>query len=122
MKSIISILIASVFLLQSSSKLLIIADYEINKDFIAKVLCINKKKPKSKCNGKCHLKKQLDKEEKKESSDPNSVEKKSEVQYCSCKKLKLNQVVDIVKSDDEFSYSMPYYDSHLNGVFHPPQV
>jgi hypothetical protein len=41
-------------------------EYTINKDFIAKVLCINKDKPELKCNGKCHLTKQL-----KKASDTN---------------------------------------------------
>lgn len=30
-------------------------DYVINKEYIAKILCINKDKPELKCNGKCHL-------------------------------------------------------------------
>ena len=34
-------------------------EYEINKKYIAEVLCENMTKPEMKCNGKCHLKKQL---------------------------------------------------------------
>lgn len=34
-------------------------DYFINYDYIAEVLCINKEKPQSTCNGKCYLKQQI---------------------------------------------------------------
>jgi hypothetical protein len=38
-----------------------IVDYLINKEYIAKNLCVNRDKPKSCCKGKCHLLKQLKK-------------------------------------------------------------
>nr|WP_246223785.1 hypothetical protein [Fulvivirga kasyanovii] len=46
-------------------------DYEVNKDFIAKVLCINRDKPELKCNGKCYLAKKL-KKAKKQQEDQNA--------------------------------------------------
>ena len=42
-------------------------EYVVNKDFIAKNLCINRDKPHSCCEGKCYLEKQL-----KKSSDNNN--------------------------------------------------
>lgn len=36
-------------------------DYNINYEYIAKVLCINKDVPESNCNGKCQLAKELKK-------------------------------------------------------------
>ena len=36
-----------------------VVEYAVNYDYISKVLCINKAKPKLKCNGKCHLMKEL---------------------------------------------------------------
>lgn len=38
-----------------------LANYVINKDFIAEVLCVNQDKPEMQCEGKCHLKKELKK-------------------------------------------------------------
>ena len=38
-----------------------VADYLLNKDFIAKTYCENKDKPQMHCNGKCHMMKQLKK-------------------------------------------------------------
>jgi len=38
-----------------------VIDYLINKNYIAKNLCVNRNKPKSCCKGKCHMVKQLQK-------------------------------------------------------------
>jgi hypothetical protein len=51
-------------LVQVFNKWLIVFDYRLNKDFIAKNLCENKAKPKMHCNGKCQLMKKLAAEEK----------------------------------------------------------
>jgi hypothetical protein len=45
------------------SRGVVVADYILNRDYIAKVLCINRDKPEMKCNGKCHLAKQLKKQD-----------------------------------------------------------
>ncbi len=36
-----------------------VAYFELNIDYVIETYCINKEKPKLKCNGKCHLAKQL---------------------------------------------------------------
>lgn len=41
--------------------------YAMNRDFIAKVLCINQDRPEMKCNGACHLKKKVEETEKQDS-------------------------------------------------------
>jgi hypothetical protein len=50
-----------------------VIDYLINKDYIAKTLCINKDKPKSCCKGKCHMVKQLQKTSKNTDTDPKNT-------------------------------------------------
>lgn len=63
-------IISGILLLVLSAYLIIpvlpVIDYLVNKDYIAKNLCINKDKPKSCCKGKCHMVKQLQK------TNPNS--------------------------------------------------
>ena len=49
-----------------------VIDYLINKDYIAKNLCINKDKPKSCCKGKCHMVKQLQKTNKNTDNEPKN--------------------------------------------------
>jgi hypothetical protein len=56
-------LVAFVILTQSVSKFIIVVNYQLNKDYIAANLCVNKKNLILCCKGKCYLKKQLGEEE-----------------------------------------------------------
>ncbi|WP_178987273.1 hypothetical protein [Winogradskyella schleiferi] len=47
-----------VLLANNINNVVIVTDFLINQDFIAKTLCIQKEEQKG-CNGKCHLTKQL---------------------------------------------------------------
>jgi len=63
LKQILAILLFAGILFQTFNKELVIANYYLNKDYIAKNLCENRDKPQMHCNGKCHLCKQLNKTE-----------------------------------------------------------
>lgn len=54
-------------------------DYAINKDYIAKELCVKKDIPNNCCQGKCYLKKQLNKSE--ETSDSKDRTPNKKIQY-----------------------------------------
>ena len=122
MRSFIAILIASVFLFQSASKLLIMADYEMNKEFIAKNLCENKEKPKSTCNGKCHLAKELKKQDKKENQTTNSQKEKYENQFYS--EVKKSDVIntDLTNNQLVVLYQFTNYANYLDSIFQPPRA
>jgi hypothetical protein len=55
-------------MIQSFSALAIIVNYRINRNYIAKNLCVKRYIPQSGCEGKCHLTKQLKEEENKPAS------------------------------------------------------
>lgn len=55
---IIYVLLASI-MLPTLSPWGTIVYFQINRDYIAKVLCENRKKPQLNCNGKCYLAKRL---------------------------------------------------------------
>jgi len=117
---ILSILLLFMFLFQNFSKVFIIANYEINKEYIAENLCENRSKPTMHCNGQCHLKKQLQEDEKKQESPANPVKEKNEVQICSGK----NAIFFLSPSPilvEKASFRNSYISSkHLLSVFHPP--
>jgi hypothetical protein len=46
-------------------------EYAVNKDFIAKYLCVNKDIPNNSCQGKCYLRIQLQKNSENNDSDQN---------------------------------------------------
>ena len=54
----IALFLTFVLLANNINNLVIVTDFVINQDFIAKTLCIQKDDQKG-CNGKCHLAKQL---------------------------------------------------------------
>ncbi|MBL7890082.1 MAG: hypothetical protein JNL24_11030 [Bacteroidia bacterium] len=122
MRAVIAILLASVFLFQSASKLLILANYEINKEYISKNLCENKEKPKSTCNGKCHLAKELKKQDKKDNSVPVSQKEKFEVQYFSEFLVDQRSFISFLENRSYFSYSIIPYSNYLDSIFQPPRT
>ncbi len=98
-------------------------EYEINKKYIAEVLCENKDKPKMKCNGKCHLKKQLKKanDEPVEQSSPVPPSSKTEdlITLSYEKNLKCINPITINKS--EVYYTENYQFKFYRKIFHPPK-
>lgn len=67
-------------LAQTFSKAVIVLDYYVNRDYIAKNLCENRDKPTMNCCGKCQLKKKLKQEDKKDEQNPERrAESRSEV-------------------------------------------
>lgn len=122
MTRLISILLLSGFLFQVFGKVLILADYEWNKTYISQVLCENKNKPQSHCNGKCHLKKQLAKDEKRENAPANNLKGKTEIQLFS-------QKAGIVFPHQYLTGAAAFAPFQCNetaapsfAVFHPPSV
>ena len=71
MKKKITIVILILFCYSELRPLLPYLDYYMNYEYISKVLCINKEKPKLACNGKCYLGQQLKEAEKSEKQEKN---------------------------------------------------
>ncbi len=109
---------------QSPVKLGIVAWYQVNKQYVATVLCENKAKPQLKCNGKCYLKKQLAKADEKSDSKSNNQQQQENkievVHFIITEKLSFhfNNYTDVAVEND-------YY-TDLQGIdyspfiFHPP--
>ena len=99
-------------------------EYEINKKYIAEVLCENKDKPEMHCNGKCHLKKQLKKANDVPENEPLSVPVVSNIKelvtllyerkpFC----LKQKNIAKTI-----VSYIVNYQFLFEQSIFHPPKV
>lgn len=121
MKYFISIALVFSFLLQNVSKLIIVINFQINQEYIAKNLCVNRDKPDSCCEGKCELKKQLDEEDKKQELPANTFKDKFEKQnYYSPTMSVLN--ANSSEATPNFKYLSYITDSGLRQVFHPPPL
>jgi hypothetical protein len=124
LKQILCVALVAVILLQTIGKTIVLANYEINKEYISKVLCVNKSKPKMHCNGKCHLKKELNKAEKREKSPLNSTIEKMEIQLFSTSSdiFQVSALVVSANTNAIFNYSFHHSDKHPTCIFHPPQA
>ena len=98
-------------------------EYEINKKYIAEVLCENKDKPKMKCNGKCHLKKQLKKanDEPVEQSSPVPISSKTEDLITLLYEKKFQCINPIIINKSEVHYIENYQFIFNRRIFHPPK-
>ena len=102
--------------------------YVSNKAYVAKELCINKKKPQLRCNGKCHLAKQLQKLEEPEKPSPSRVPVNLKLK--SVDWIALNSVFTIVNEAffTEKSAAPRWPEntgspvSLAKSVFHPPTI
>jgi hypothetical protein len=68
MKPVITSILIILTAIQSLGSAAVYLQFAINRDYVAKVLCINKSKPALHCKGKCQLSKRLQEEGKTEDS------------------------------------------------------
>jgi hypothetical protein len=97
-------------------------EYAVNKDYIAKYLCVQKDIPDNCCQGKCYLHEQLKKNS--EPIDANSDDNR--------KNTEIKKIEDHLKSEEitashfvkEISvlsfYNTVFIDSYISFVFVPP--
>jgi hypothetical protein len=119
MKYFISILLVLSFLTQNISKLVIVINFRINQEYIAKNLCEKKDEPESCCHGKCELKKQLAEEDKKENLPATTFKDKFEKQNYYSPALNVFAAGQFL-SKPNFNYISSAGSSELNEIFHPP--
>lgn len=120
MMRLLSILLLSVILVQSFSKMVIFINYEINKKQITEKYCVNKSNPMAHCNGMCHMIIQLQKEEKQENPPVKSQNEKFEIILFSSVEddpLFTNYITG------DYAYSilqLKKITSPTSSIFHPP--
>jgi hypothetical protein len=116
-----TISLLTIILLQIAGKWLILADYALNKEYIARTLCVNKAKPAMHCNGQCHLRKQLQKEENGGSQEQNrsSHQKFQEVFFDTHTTLTW-QAAEPIAVTMPASNTALYSSMYTGAIFHPP--
>ena len=108
-----------VFLSQYFSRYIILADYELNKDYISRVLCENRNKPNLHCNGKCQLKKRLEKDQKEAQSPFNFLKTKLDLF-----RISANMGIQTISDQGPTYAAYPFINEirspFMNAPFHPP--
>jgi|CryBogDrversion2_5_1035270.scaffolds.fasta_scaffold10908_1 hypothetical protein len=123
MRKFITILLLLGVLLQSLNKLVVVVNFKLKQDFIAKNLCENRDKPKLCCKGKCQLKKALNNTE-----NDNPKNKTSQ-------RINFDEFVPVYANDlmirprvfccmtvNSLYHSEKYFYDPLHSIYHPPQA
>ena len=109
---------------QLVARLGVVAWYEINKEYVATVLCENKDKPAMKCCGKCYLQKQLTNTSDNTEKSPNKQLAKWENLNCAAVlpvySLGVHNIQDVINTRIKGHYQNLYKFTHVVNIFHPP--
>lgn len=116
-----------IFLVQTTTKLLLCIEFYINQDIIAKTLCINKEKPELLCSGKCVLNTSLQKAEKNENEQsPVSQKDRQDLVWTfhSLEELvrAYEKNVEIKLADHNYNYNENYSPAYLENADDPPEL
>lgn len=118
--------LASFFLIvlivcSSFNRLFFFAGYELNKNYIANVLCENKDKPQLNCEGKCFLSKKIAEAEKKQEHNTKQIQKDLYPSMMISKYFTFyfHQNIPQLK---ETSYLNFYHLYFTSKIFHPPAI
>ena len=120
MKALSVILLSLVILLQPLSKLVLVADYQANKNYIAEFLCVNKSKPQLHCEGKCQLSKKLKAAEAHDEDHPAPVKHQLETLYFCQATPTFSFDFPTVFKTEYLTFSSPEVTPPVFGFFHPP--
>lgn len=123
LKQLIAILLIITLGIQTFSKIIIEFNFDINRDYIAKNLCINRNNPESSCKGKCFLKKKLAADESQQQpASKNSNQKNLQLDLFLSKPLKIEALVAIKVIDHLSLYRFSDSQQFVKSIFQPPQI
>lgn len=124
MRSYIASLLLFAIMLPTISPWGTVAYFNINRNYIAKVLCENRDRPQLNCNGKCYLAKKLKQQQ--EKKDKETTERVSNTPiahlfYLSVTRFFFSSNCFIQKLKPIFSYLAGIYNAPIYGILRPPQ-
>ncbi|MES2689772.1 MAG: hypothetical protein V4658_05175 [Bacteroidota bacterium] len=114
-----SILLLSVLCFQFLFKAGVAGYYFANKDYIARVLCINKENKTMHCDGKCYLKQKM------QAADGNTKQatasiKYEPVEFLTAPVISVSGVPFMITSPSHVTHAIHYASVYGNAVFQPP--
>jgi hypothetical protein len=125
MKLILIPLLMMLLLVQTFSSWMVVLQYQLNKNYIAKNFCVNKAKPKMHCNGKCQMMKRLAEEEKQNSSSTTNNIKKIKIEQLffsdETNKPTMPSLTYVALCYNE-EQPFPKHSSPVTSIFHPPSL
>ena len=118
----VTILLILLIGLQTFSKWCLIVEYQVNKEFIAKNLCVNRAKPASCCQGKCYLNKKMATDESQQQAPGKSGQRdETPLQVFLQRNIVPTPQLTEISSIHSTRYITPATQEHLLSPFEPPQ-
>ena len=108
-------------LTQCLSTTLILVNFELNRDLITDLFCINKNQPELHCDGNCYLKKQIVAEEESHSDKPQTRVEFVNLIFTLSQAAVLFQSQFSTPIKHSCNYVMPHYSNAIFTIFHPPK-
>src|SRR5882724_3727889 len=119
----VTILLILLIALQTFSKWALILEYQVNKDFIAKNLCVNRNNIISCCAGKCYLNKKLAKDESQQQAPGRSAQKEeSPLQLFSQTGTSFACQAPIARDLHSTRWLPSKTEQYIHSFFQPPQL
>ena len=122
MKWLLIILIGVSVILQSFSKAIILVNFQFNKEYIAKNLCVQKEVKGNCCQGSCHLKKQLKEEDKQEQSPVTNLKGIRDFQVFCQNNISFQFKLKLFLEREFIPFESSKIVSASFSIFHPPKA
>ena len=124
MRSVLAYILLAAIMLRTLSPWGTVAYYQINKTYIARVLCENRDKPLLNCNGKCFLAKKLkEQQDKKDKETTERVENMPIVQlfFIAASHFFFEAKPFASLKSGPFFFCISVYITPARGILRPPQ-
>lgn len=121
-KSILVLVLAVSMLLSAFLVPIMYLDYNLRKDYISEVLCVNRAKPMTVCGGQCYLAKQLDKAQEQQDKE-QSLNLKLDLNFFQeqTSEIQFNIARNVTSSEYKRYQVSHWADAYIGSVFQPPQ-
>jgi len=124
-KRFLAILLIFAMTATSFQRYFVYASFELNKDYIAKNLCINRSRPWLHCNGKCYFMKKLrqaEENEKKQTAKDNLSRLEISFFQEPATVSFLQPVIAESSQMDFPAYTYQYSSHYIDAIFRPPKA
>lgn len=119
MKKHLAIALSFILMVNCFMKLIILADFHVNRQYIASHYCVNRNIKESDCKGHCYLNKNLN-QEKKDSKSPIAKTRITE-ESLECISTNLFNYIKTISQKPFLIFQEDFLQSFLSKIFRPPK-
>lgn len=121
MKKCITLFILLLFVFQNAGSIWIIGDFYINRDYIAKNLCINRFDAVPICNGKCYLENKLKASEKQDQKFPTVTYREVQLFFQNPQQFSFSAIHYVFKNKYPMLDTGSQKSDYIFSIYHPPR-